>query len=215
MVAKKLPYKNIAGVTPCPGGWLVLPARLAGITVSAEDAFVLPKLVEVLDFRPTFEAAAINAPMGLFDAPSGQYRPCDRDAREYVGWPRVVAINGTPCREAISASNSDARQMEPWMTKHDVRRLRWVREAAAEMQPYHSRSFFSANPDVSFTVMNSDVPLKTSPYHEEGRLERLELIRDRLGPPQVAHGDGELVGVGGGGPGLQADRAQIEAFDED
>jgi predicted RNase H-like nuclease len=180
VAARNLAYKNIAGVTPCPGGWLVLPARLAGITVAAEEAFVLPKLFEVLDFRPTFEAAAINAPMGLHDTPSGQFRPCDREAREYVGWPRVVAISGTPCREAISASNADARRMEPWMTKHDVRRLRWVREAALEMQPYHSRSFFSANPDVSFTAMNGDQPLSTSPYHEDGRLERLELIRERL-----------------------------------
>jgi predicted RNase H-like nuclease len=180
MVVKKPPYKNIAGVTPCPGGWLVLPARLAGITVAAEEAFVLPRLFEVLDFRPTFEAAAINAPMGLFDTPSGQFRPCDQEAREYVGWPRVVAINGTPSREAIRASNGEARQMEPWMTKHDLRRLRWLREAEKELQPYHSRSFFSANPDVSFTVMNSDVPLTTSPYHEDGRIERLELIRERL-----------------------------------
>ena len=66
------------------------------------------------------------------------------------------------------------------MTKHDQRRLRWLREAERELQPFHSRSFFSANPDVSFTVMNSDEPLKTSPYHEDGRLERLELIRQRL-----------------------------------
>ncbi len=90
------------------------------------------------------------------------------------------AINGTPSREAIRASNGEARRMEPWMTKHDIRRLRWLREAEKELQPYHSRSFFSANPDVSFTVMNSDVPLTTSPYHEDGRIERLELIRDRL-----------------------------------
>jgi predicted RNase H-like nuclease len=180
MVAKKPPYKNIAGVTPCPGGWLVLPARLAGITVAAEEAFVLPKLFEVLDFRPTFEAAAINVPMGLFDTPSGQYRPCDREARDYVGWPRVVGISGTPSREAIRASNGEARGLEPWMTKHDIRRLRWLREAEKELQPYHSRSFFSANPDVSFTAMNGDVPLATSPYHEDGRMERLELIRERL-----------------------------------
>jgi predicted RNase H-like nuclease len=180
MSVKKLPYKNIAGITPCPGGWLVLPARLAGITVSAEDAFVLRKLLDVLDFRPTFEAAAINAPMGLFDTPSGQYRPCDRDARDYLGWPRMVAINGTPSRAAIDSSNREVTEIEPWMTKHDLRRLRWVREAARELQPYHSRSFFSAHPDVSFTAMNSDEPLSTSPYHEDGRLERLQLIRERL-----------------------------------
>jgi predicted RNase H-like nuclease len=180
MVVKKNPYKNLAGVTPCPGGWLVLPARLAGITVAAEEAFVLPKLFEVLDFRPTFDAAAINAPMGLFDEPSGQYRPCDHEAREYVGWPRIVSINGTPSRAAVRASNAEAQRIEPWMTRHDLRRLRWLREAEKELQPYHSRSFFSANPDVSFTAMNADVPLATSPYHEDGRLERLELIRQRL-----------------------------------
>ena len=41
MAVKKLPYKNLAGVTTCPGGWLVLPARMAGVTVAAEDAFVV------------------------------------------------------------------------------------------------------------------------------------------------------------------------------
>ena len=92
----------------------------------------------------------------------------------------MVAINGTPSRAAIGASNREVMDIEPWMTKHDVRRMRWVREAARELQPYHSRSFFSAHPDVSFTAMNSDEPLATSPHHEDGRLERLELIRERL-----------------------------------
>ena len=180
MVAKKPPYKNIAGVTPCPGGWLVLPARLAGITVAAEEAFVLPKLFEVLDFRPTFEAAAINVPMGLFDTPSGSIgRVTVRLASTSAG--PGSSGSAAPRRAMRSAPRTLRRGlMEPWMTKHDIRRLRWLREAERELQPYHSRSFFSANPDVSFTAMNSDVPLATSPYHEDGRIERLELIRERL-----------------------------------
>ena len=36
---KDNPFKSIGGVTPCPGGWLVLPGRLAGVTVIAEEAF--------------------------------------------------------------------------------------------------------------------------------------------------------------------------------
>ena len=63
MVVKKLPYKNLAGITTCPGGWLVLPARMAGVTVAAEEAFVVKNLHDVLDYRPSFDAAAINAPM--------------------------------------------------------------------------------------------------------------------------------------------------------
>jgi hypothetical protein len=56
---KKLPYKNLAGTTTCPGGWLVLPARIAGITVAAEEAFVVKRLADVLDYRPTFDAATM------------------------------------------------------------------------------------------------------------------------------------------------------------
>lgn len=181
MVVKKLPYKNLAGVTPCPGGWLVLPARLAGITISCEDAFVVSKLADVLDYRPKFDAAAINAPIGLNDAPNGRFRPCELEAREFVGWPRSVGIAGVPSRAALRAeSPAETVEMEPWMTRHDRRRLRWLREAENEIQPFHARSWFSAHPDVTFTAMNQDVPLKTSPHHEDGRLERLELIRNQL-----------------------------------
>jgi len=181
MAVKKLPYKNLAGITPCPSGWLVLPARLAGITVAAEEAFVVKRLFEVLDWRPKWDAAAINAPMGLSDFATGPYRQCDLEAQEFVGWPRVVGIGGVPSREALRAENREEMLMlEPWMTKHDFRRLRWLREAERELQPYHSRSIFPAHPDVSFTAMNGDVPLTTSPYHEDGHLERLELIRQQL-----------------------------------
>jgi predicted RNase H-like nuclease len=180
MVVKALPYKNLAGVTTCPGGWLVLPARLAGITVSCEDAFVVKRLFDVLDYRPRFDSAAINIPIGLNETPNGRFRPCELEARQYVGWPRSVAINGVPSRAALRVDPNGAMEMEPWMTRHDRRRLRWLREAENEIQPYHARSWFSAHPDISFTAMNGDEPLGTSPYHEDGRLERLELIRMQL-----------------------------------
>ncbi|MBT5754407.1 MAG: DUF429 domain-containing protein [Acidimicrobiaceae bacterium] len=181
MPVKALPYKNLAGVTPCPGGWLVLPARLAGITVSCEEAFVADRLFDVLDYRPKFDSAAINVPIGLNDTPNGRFRPCDLEAREYVGWPRVVGINGVPSRAAMRADSvNETAEMEQWMTRHDRRRLRWLREAEREIQPFHARSWFSAHPDVSFTAMNGDEPLGTSPHHEDGHLERLQLIRMQL-----------------------------------
>ena len=106
MVAKPLPYKSIAGVTPCPGGWLVLPARVAGVTVTAEEAFVLPNLMEVLDFRPKFEFAGINAPTGLSDEPGTPYRPCDVEAREMLGWPRVVGDLPDPVTDGVASEDS-------------------------------------------------------------------------------------------------------------
>jgi predicted RNase H-like nuclease len=181
MPPKPRPYKTIAGVTPCPGGWLVLPARLAGVTMVAEEAFVVRRLAEVLDYRPKFEFAGINAPMGLSDEPSGKFRECDEEARELIGWPRMVGITPVPSRAALRAPSRDAAlKLEPWLTKDDLRRFRWYKEAEQELQPFHQRSFYSGNPDLSFQVMNGDVKLKTSPFHEDGRIERLELVRARM-----------------------------------
>lgn len=177
----KLPYKMLGGVVPCPGGWLIVPARLAGVTVVAEDAWVVPTLLDVLEFKPKFEAAAIWAPIGFHDEPHGPFRPCDEEARSYVGWPRRVAIRPVPCRAALhAATREEALEIEPWLTRDDFRRFKWLREAEREFQPFHQRSYFAAHPDLTFAQLNNDIPLTTSPYHEDGVLERMALIRDKM-----------------------------------
>ena len=181
MVASKLPYKTIAGVVPCPGGWLIVTARLAGVTVSADDMVVVRQLFDVLDYKPKFDAAAVYAPVGFYEYPVGPYRPCDSEARELIGWPRIVGVKPMPSRAALRAkTREEARQIEPWLTNDDFRRFKWWREAEREFQPFHQRTFYSAHPDLSFTNLNSDQPLKTSPYHPDGLLERVRLIRDKL-----------------------------------
>ena len=74
-------YKVLGGIVPCPGGWLIVPARLAGVTVVADDPEVFPTLANVLDYRPKFDAAAIYSPIGFFDQPDTAYRPCDAEAQ--------------------------------------------------------------------------------------------------------------------------------------
>jgi predicted RNase H-like nuclease len=190
-------FKTIAGVTPCPGGWLVLPARLAGVTVAAEEAFVLPKLMEVLDYRPKFEFAAVNIPFGYPETPGGPFRRCDDEARELVQWPRRIAVRPVPSRASLFAKTRQAAlEIDPWLTKNDFRRFRWMREAAIEIQPFHARSFYSANADLSFVHMNGDEPLGTWPHHEDGMLQRLELVRSKL--PGVDDVVSRLPPVGAG-----------------
>ncbi len=177
----KLPYKMLGGVVPCPGGWLIVPARLAGVTVVAEEAMVVPTLLDVLEFKPKFEACAIWAPIGFFDEPTAPFRPCDEEARDYVGWPRRIAIRPTPSRAALNAPTREAAlELEPWLTRDDFRRFKWLREAEREFQPFHQRSYFAAHPDLTFAQLNGDVPLTTSPYHQDGVLERMALIRDKM-----------------------------------
>lgn len=181
MVAKQMPYKMLGGVVPCPGGWLVLPARLAAVTVIVEEPMVFKTLIEVLEFKPKFEAAAIFAPVGFQDEPTGPYRPCDVEAREMVGWPRLAAIKPIPSRAALRAATRDeARELEPWLTNEDFRRMNWIREAEREFQPFHQRNWFAAHPDLSFYVLNGDRPVTSSPYQPEGVYERMNLIKGKL-----------------------------------
>ncbi len=182
MAASRLPYKMLAGVVPCPGGWLVLPARLAGVTVIVEDPEVFSSLLEVLEYKPKFEAAAIWAPVGFFDEPQGTpYRPCDEEARVMIGWPRLVSVRPVPSRATLrAATREQAREMEPWLTNDDLRRFRWMREAEENFQPFHQRNWFAAHPDLSFYVLNGDRPVTSSPYQPEGVLERMNLIKGKL-----------------------------------
>jgi predicted RNase H-like nuclease len=177
----KLPYKTLGGIVPCPRGWLVVPARLAGVTVNVEDAETFRSLAEVLDYRPKFDAAAIWAPIGYFDGPTTPLRPCDAAAQEMVGWPRSVAIRPVPSRAALRArSREEALELEPWLTKDDLRRMKWWREAEREFQPFHQRMFFAAHPDLSYASLNGDRPVTSSPYQQDGIVERMELIRNKM-----------------------------------
>jgi predicted RNase H-like nuclease len=181
MVAAKLPYKTLGGIVPCPGGWLIVPARLAGVTANAEEPEVVKTLLDVLEYKPKFDAAAIYAPVGFNEQSVGPYRPCDADAREMVGWPRLVGVKPMPSRAALRAkTRAEAQLIEPWLTNDDFRRFRWWREAERDFQPFHQRMFFAAHPDLSYTNLNGDLPLATSPYHQEGVLERMQLIRDKM-----------------------------------
>lgn len=181
MAASKLPYKMLGGIVPCPGGWLIMPARLAGVTVVAEDPEVVKTLLDVVEFKPKFDAAAIYCTIGFRDEPEGPYRPCDEEARAFVGWPRQLAIRPTPSRAALHAPTREAAvELEPWLTRDDLRRFKQMREAEREFQPFHQRMFYSAHPDLTFAQLNNDQPLLTSPYQQDGVLERMALIREKL-----------------------------------
>jgi predicted RNase H-like nuclease len=178
---KALPYKMLGGVVPCPGGWLILPARLAGVTVIVEDAMVVKSLVEVLEYKPKFEAAAIYAPVGFDDEPTGPHRPCDEEARAMIGWPRLVAVRPVPSRAALRApTREEALELEPWLTRDDLRRFRWTREVEQEFQPFHQRNWFAAHPDLSYYVLNGDRPVTSSPYQSDGVYERMNLLKSKL-----------------------------------
>jgi predicted RNase H-like nuclease len=176
-----LPYKPIAGVVPCPGGWLVQPARLFTATIVPEEPLVLAELNDVLDYRPSFLYLVIDAPIGIPDRPFGGYRACDREARDLLGWPRRVSVAPVPCREALYATTlAEAQRLEPWLTPLAYRRFRWWREADTEIHAYHQRRIFSGSPELSFLLVNGDAAASTSSFWRDGPIERLALLQERL-----------------------------------
>ena len=49
-------------------------------------------------------------------------------------------------------TREEALELEPWLTRDDFRRFKWIREAEREFQPFHQRTFFAAHPDLTFYV---------------------------------------------------------------
>ena len=39
----KLAYKTLGGIVPCPGLWLLVPARFAGVTVNTEEVEIFAR----------------------------------------------------------------------------------------------------------------------------------------------------------------------------
>src|SRR5687768_15991534 len=130
-----LPYIPIAGVVPCPGGWLVQPARLIGVTIMPEEPFVLETLIDVVDYRPTYTVLVLGTAIGLPEEPVGGYRTCDLEARAMLGWPRRTMVAPVPSRQALNAGTfAAASELEPWLTPLSYRRFRWLREVDEEIQ---------------------------------------------------------------------------------
>ena len=119
-------------------------------------------------------------PIRLPGAPGEQYRHCDREARGIVGWPRVVKVHPVPCRGAVRKVAAGGARARALADKERLPSLQVDEGTAIEIQPFHSRSIYSANSTLSFTHMNGDVPLTTSPYHDDGQRGRLDLIRSKL-----------------------------------
>lgn len=176
-----LPYKPLAGVVPCPGGWLVQPARLFTATIVPEEPFVLQSLADVIDYRPSYVYIVVDAPIGIPDKPFGGYRPCDTAARELLGWPRRTSIAKVPCREALYAPNMAAAQkLDPWITPLMYRKFAWMREVDTEIQAYHQRRIFAGHPELSVLLVNQDKAASTSSFWSDGPAERLALFQERL-----------------------------------
>ena len=97
-----VPYRPLAGVEPCPGGWFVVPGKLQGVSLFPEPGQVLATITEVLDTRPSYETIALHAPIGL---------PGERIDIDTLG---RVTINGVPLDESYLAPERNQSARNRW-----------------------------------------------------------------------------------------------------
>ena len=192
----QLPYKLLAGVVPCPGGWLVAPGKLVGVQVFPEEPKIVPTFREVVDSVPLYEVIAVTLPIGLPSTPHRGGRKADHEARQILGFPHAGAIGSTPTRMALAAkSYNAARQANGGLL--DV--VTWqmfpkIRELDAEMEPYVQRRVYEVRPELSFYQLAEDEVVKHTKDSKAGQLERQELLRRRM-PGSERIIDAEAAGV--------------------
>ena len=188
-----LPYRLIAGVEPCPGGWLLVGARLQGITAFPTEPEVFATFAEILDYRPTYDVIAMHCHLSFPEEDTQGGRTCDKLARQLLGWPRSGAIGSPPSRHYLRTGDLDARSAKG-LNPINARMMRRYAEVAEEMQPYRQRQVFEVHPELSFYQLNDDSPMLHSKHTDEGVAERLALVQARI-PGVEAVMEAELPGV--------------------
>jgi predicted RNase H-like nuclease len=174
-----LPYQILAGVEPVPGGWLLAPGNLQGITLAPQPAQVFSNLADILDSRPAFTVVALHAPVGLLEGPDSR-RPCDVEARARLGR-RGASIVRAPSRALLGAATyEEARAIDPSLDIVRWRSLAKAAEVAREVQSWRQRLVWEVNPELAFTQMNDGEPIPFGRRTEHGRKIRRELIVTKL-----------------------------------
>jgi predicted RNase H-like nuclease len=185
-----LPYSVVAGVTPCGPAWLIAPAKLQGTVFAPEAPFLASPFSEVVDQRPTFEAIALNAPVGYLDLAAAGGRTCDREARSILGPKRGSSIQSAPVR-----SNTNELEFLPdHLDAISKTLLPRYREVAAEMAPFRQRTVYEVHSDLCFYELNEGEPLQYSKHSEAGIHERREVLRAKFPGSDRILGS-ELAGV--------------------
>ncbi len=177
-----LPYRVLAGVVPCPAGWLAATAKLQGVTMAPEDPQVFRTFVDVLDYKPAYQVIALFAPIGLLDGAVPRGRGCERDARKLLGRPRSSAVASAPARPALScASYADAAIANGGpLSVVTWRQIRRIAEVDAAIAPYWQRTVYEVHPEVSFFQLNDDRAVRYPKRTRPGMEERRRLLSSRV-----------------------------------
>ena len=169
-----VPYRPLAGVEPCPGGWFVVPGKLQGVSLFPEPPSVVASITEVRDTRPSYDIIALHAPIGLPGERLPGGRACDRQARKLLGIRRGAAVTAPPSRSVVYDASGEG------LSAVVRAQLARIREVQRDVASYHQRTVFEVHPELGFYQLNEDAPLRYAKRTRLGIDERLALLQARM-----------------------------------
>jgi predicted RNase H-like nuclease len=172
----------LAGVVPCPAGWLVASGKLIGIQVYPDEPSIAASVREIIDAIPAYAVIAVTLPIGLPSKSSRRGRAADVAAREILGFPHAGAIGSTPTRAALAANTYEAARKANGGQLDVVtwQQFAKIRELDEQMQPYVQRRVYEVRPELSFFQLAEDEVLKHSKDTAAGQKERRALLLRRM-----------------------------------
>lgn len=198
MTSAGAPAYWVAGVDGCPGGWIVVLARMGSGTggPTQMSSRFCTTFEQVLEVPESPRSIAVDMPIGLLDHAVAGGRGCDREARAILGRPRASSVFSPPTRKALAACRYEevAVLNGAGMSKEAFNILPKIREVDALMDAALQDTLVEAHPELAFCGFAGQ-PMRHNKRTPEGRHERLKLLRRLLGKAcidpvraRVAHG---------------------------
>ena len=170
----------VAGVDGCRGGWLCLVLDTANGNMEIRYP---TKFAELFEQKPKPKIIAIDIPIGLWEKGD---RPCDKEARKFLGWPRRCSVFPPPPRSALNGKNDlEAKELSKRacgksLSKQTLAIRGKISEVDQAMTARVQKWVQEVHPEVSFCALNQGHALKYSKKTKEGVEERLDLLRPWL-----------------------------------
>ena len=185
----------VAGADGCKSGWY----RASRETNTSELRFdVVERAADLLEGAVSPEVLAIDIPIGL---PDEGRRECEQMARRRLEWPRRNSVFPAPIRPALHANNRehaseitaaiDGRRVgtQAWGIYPKIREVDELLQSSSEAR---SR-IREVHPELCFWSWSGGSPIVQSKKSKEGRVRRLGLAEDWLGPDVLARARGDCL----------------------
>jgi predicted RNase H-like nuclease len=174
--------QTVVGVDSCKSRWCYfavgLPSRQTEIGVYSDFASLASRFADAV-------VIAVDIPVGLWEQGD---RPCDKAARELLGWPRRCSVFAPPpplvlgapdypdaCRLSLEVSGKKLNKQ----TFALLPKIREVDDCVKRRAGEEGLRIIEVHPEVSFWALNGGRPLQSGKKRQPGFNERLGLLKSR------------------------------------